>query len=131
MEFDHADRAEGELPDEYKSHFQGNAKIQTLSSPFGLQPAVFVVHFDAGGRTHPHLHRSGQVLFIAEGEGIVATEADRRTVRAGDVVTVQPDEWHWHGGTPTSSMSHFTVQMMTAGDVVWDVDEKDWATGYE
>ena len=110
---------------------KGSAKFQTVSSPFGVQPAVFVVHFEAGGRTHPHVHRSGQVLFIADGEGIVATEAERRTVRPGDVVTVQPDEWHWHGGTPTSPMRHFTVQMMTAGDVVWDVDEKDWATGYE
>jgi quercetin dioxygenase-like cupin family protein len=131
MEFNRADRSQGELPDEYKPYFQGNAKFQFLASPFGDRPAAFVVHFDAGGRTRPHVHRSGQLLYVADGEGIVATESERRTVRPGDVVTVNPDEWHWHGGTATSPMSHLTVQMMTPGDVAWDVDEKDWATGYE
>lgn len=131
MDFEHADSAKGELPDEYKPHFQGQAKFQQLNSPFGSEPAVFVVHFDAGGRTRPHVHRSGQLLYIADGEGVVATVSERRTVRPGDVVTVEPDEWHWHGGTPTSPMSHVTVQKMTPGDVVWEVDERDWATGYE
>jgi quercetin dioxygenase-like cupin family protein len=131
MEFNHADRAQGELPGEYAPHFQGQAKFQFLRSPFGDTPAVFIVHFEPGGRTRPHVHRSGQLLYIADGEGIVATAHERRTVRPGDVVTVEPDEWHWHGGTPTSRMSHVTVQRMTPGDVVWDVDEKDWATGYE
>jgi quercetin dioxygenase-like cupin family protein len=131
MEFDRADRSQGELPDEYKPHFQGRAKFQRFKSPFGDRPAVFVVHFDAGGRTHPHVHRSGQLLYVTDGEGIVATDSGRRTVRPGDVVTVNPEEWHWHGGTPRSPMSHLTVQMMTPGDVVWDVDEQDWASGYE
>jgi quercetin dioxygenase-like cupin family protein len=131
MDFERLDRSQGELPDAYKPHFQGRARFQFVSSPFGDRPAVFVVHFEAGGRTRPHVHRSGQLLYIAEGEGIVATEATRRTVRAGDVVTVQADEWHWHGGTPGSAMSHLTVQMMTEGDAVWDVEEKDWASGYE
>ena len=131
MDFDHIDRSRGDLPDEYKRYFQGRAKFQMLNSPFGSEPAVFVVHFDAGGRTRPHVHRSGQLLYIAEGEGIVANEGGRRTVRPGDAITVLPDEWHWHGGTPTSAMSHLTVQRMTPGDVMWDVDEQDWAAGYE
>lgn len=131
MLFERINRSEGELPDEYKPHFQGRAKFQRFDGPFGDTPAVFAVHFEAGGRTRPHVHRSGQVLHIAEGEGIVATATERRTVRPGDVVVVSPDEWHWHGGTPTSGMTHFTVQHMTPGDVVWDVDEKDWAEGYE
>jgi quercetin dioxygenase-like cupin family protein len=131
MQFERVDRTQGELPEEYKPRFQGKAKFQRFAGPFGDTPAVFVVHFEAGGRTRPHLHRSGQVLHIAAGEGIVATKSERRTVRPGDIVVVNPDEWHWHGGTPTSGMSHLTVQMMTPGDVVWDVDEKDWAAGYE
>ncbi|HEV3353981.1 MAG TPA: cupin domain-containing protein [Acidimicrobiales bacterium] len=131
MDFTHVDRGQGELPEEYKPHFQGRARFQILRSPFGIEPAVFVVHFDAGGRTRPHIHRSGQLLYVADGEGIVATESDRRIVRPGDAITVDPDEWHWHGGTPTSPMSHLTVQVMTPGDVVWDVDERDWATGYD
>jgi quercetin dioxygenase-like cupin family protein len=130
MEFDHIDDREGELPPEYQPHFQGRAKFQRFTSPFGDTPAVFAVHFEAGGRTHPHIHRSGQVLHVTAGEGIVADRAGRRVVRPGDVVTVEPDEWHWHGGTPTSPMTHLTVQAMVPGDVVWDVDEGDWAADY-
>jgi quercetin dioxygenase-like cupin family protein len=130
MDFDHIDDARGELPAEYAPHFQGQARFQAFASPFGDSPAVFAVHFEAGGRTRPHLHRSGQVLHVTAGEGIVADRSGRRLVGPGDVITVQPDEWHWHGGTPTSAMTHLTVQVRVPGDVVWDVDEGDWALDY-
>lgn len=119
-----------ELPEELRPHIHGEASIQRFTSPFGNTPGVFAVHFGAGARTRPHVHRSGQVLHIASGEGIVADDTGRHVVRPGDVVTVMPDQWHWHGGTPDSSMSHFTVQVTTPGDIVWDVDERDWAEGY-
>ena len=128
MEFDTIDSGKGELPPEYRPHFQGQARVQPFVSPFGDQPAVVAVHFEAGARTRPHVHRSGQVLHITAGRGIVARRAGRQTVLPGDVVTVEPDEWHWHGGTPTTSMTHLTVQM--AGDTHWDVDEGDWAGEY-
>lgn len=130
MEFDRVEPGSGELPDAYRPHFQGQATFQWFTSPFGDRPAVFAVHFAAGGRTHPHVHRSGQVLHVTDGEGIVADRSGRRTVQPGDVVTVLPGEWHWHGGTPSSPMSHLTIQVTTPGDIDWDVDEGDWADGY-
>ncbi|HEX2027898.1 MAG TPA: cupin domain-containing protein [Nitriliruptorales bacterium] len=130
MQIDHPDRSKGELPDDYAPYFQGQAQFQHFASPFGDRPAVFAVHFEAGGRTRPHVHRSGQVLYITDGEGIVADQSGRRVVRPGDVVTIRPDEWHWHGGTPTSAMTHLTVQVTAAGDIDWDVDEGDWASDY-
>ena len=131
MEFEHLDSSEGEPLDELGPHFQGEATIQRFTSPFEKGPAVFAVHFHAGGRTRPHVHRSGQVLHVADGEGIVANSKERRVVSPGDVVTVLPDEWHWHGGTATSAMSHLTVQMPGPQDIDWEVDEGDWASGYE
>ena len=131
MQFDQLDRGKGELPEEYRPHFQGNARFQRFASPFGDRPAVFAVHFEAGGRTRPHIHRSGQVLYITHGEGIVADGSGRHVVRAGDVIAVMPDEWHWHGGTPDSPMSHLTVQVNTPGDIEWDVEDRDWASDYE
>jgi quercetin dioxygenase-like cupin family protein len=128
MEIDTIDSGKGELPPEYQPHFQGRARVQRFTSPFGDGPAVSVVHFGAGARTRPHLHRSGQVLHITDGRGIVANESGRQVVLPGDVVTVGPGEWHWHGGTPTTAMSHLTVQV--TGDVDWDVDERDWAGEY-
>lgn len=130
MDFDRIDRARGELPEEYRPHFQGRARFQRFASPFGDRPAVFAVHFEAGGRTRPHIHRSGQVLHVTSGEGVVATRSGRRAVGPGDVVTVEPGEWHWHGGTPTSPMTHLTVQVTAPGDIDWDVDEEDWARDY-
>jgi quercetin dioxygenase-like cupin family protein len=130
MELDHIDHASGDLPEDYRPHFQGEARFQRFASPFGDRPAVFAVHFEAGGRTRPHVHRSGQVLHVTAGEGIVADRSGRQVVRPGDVVTVEPDEWHWHGGTPTSPMTHLTVQVTAPGDIDWDVDEGDWAGGY-
>ena len=128
MDIEQSTAQAGELPDSWKPHFQGDARMQDLTSPFSEGPDVFFVHFDAGGRPRPHTHRAGQVLHIVSGEGIVADGDGRRQVRTGDTVVVRPDEWHWHGGSPTSAMSHLTIQF--AGDVVWDVDERDWADNY-
>ena len=130
MRFDQIDRAEGQLPEEHRPHLQGEARIQRFTSPFGERPAVFAVHFEAGGRTRPHVHRSGQVLAVTSGEGIVADRSGWRVVRPGDVVTVEPDEWHWHGAAPTTGMTHLTVQVTEPGDIDWDVDEGDWRSGY-
>jgi quercetin dioxygenase-like cupin family protein len=131
VQFDKEDSTQGQMPDSYAPHFQGTARFQFFDSPFEPGPAVFAVHFEAGARTKPHIHHSGQVLYVTNGEGIVADREGRRTVRAGDVITVQRDEWHWHGGTPDSSMTHVTVQMPGSEDVGWDVDEGDWARDYE
>lgn len=130
MEFDTIDSGKGDLPEEYQPHFEGQARFQPFTSPFGDHPSVFAVHFEAGARTRPHAHRSGQVLHITAGRGIVASRSGRQVVLPGDVVTVDPDEWHWHGGTPDSPMTHLTVQVTAPGDIDWDVDEGDWAGGY-
>jgi quercetin dioxygenase-like cupin family protein len=129
MEIDRPDTKAGELPDEYKPHFQGTARLQRLTSPFKGGPDVFFVHFDAGGRTKPHVHHSGQVLHVVSGDGIVADGSGRQRVRPGDTIAVRPDEWHWHGGSPTSAMTHLTVQW-SGGDVSWDVEERDWSEDY-
>jgi quercetin dioxygenase-like cupin family protein len=130
MEQERIDSTQGQLPEEYRPHFQGEARFQRFVSPFGERPAVFAVHFEAGGRTRPHVHRSGQVLCVTSGRGIVANRHGRRQVEPGDVLTIDPGEWHWHGGTPTSPMTHLTVQVTEPGDIDWDVDEGDWAADY-
>jgi quercetin dioxygenase-like cupin family protein len=131
MNIDRDDRSAGELPESFRPHFQGTARVQQFESPFQPGPAVFAVHFDAGARTKPHVHHTGQVLYVTQGEGIVADRDGRHVVRPGDVITVRYDEWHWHGATPTTAMTHLTVQIPGPDDIVWDVDERDWATGYE
>lgn len=126
METEHIDDSKGEMPEDLSAHFQGEARIQPLPSPFPDGPAVFAVHFRPGGRTRPHVHPTGQVLHIAKGVGVVGTTSGRRLVEAGDVVVAMPGEWHWHGATPDSPMTHLTVQQTGPGSTDWDVDERDW-----
>ena len=130
MDIARIDSGSGEPPAELTDHFQGQARLQRLPLPFPDGPAVFAVHFQPGGRTKPHVHRAGQLLLITAGRGLIGREAGPVLVEAGDVVSVQPDEWHWHGATPGSPMTHVTVQLPGPDSVDWDVDERDWATTY-
>ena len=131
MEVGRVDSTKGEPPAEVADHFQGQARLQPLTSPFADGPDVFAVHFHAGGRTKPHTHRAGQLLVVTAGKGIVGAPDGRHVVEEGDVVAVMPGEWHWHGATPTSPMTHVTVQMRGLDSIDWDVDEGDWASGYD
>lgn len=131
MQVGHVDDTEGEPPAEVAEHFEGHARLQRLPNPFAEGPDVFAVHFDPGGRTRPHTHRAGQLLVIASGRGVVGTSEGRRVVAEGDVVAVMPGEWHWHGATPGSPMTHVTVQMRGPDSIDWDVQEGDWARGYD
>jgi quercetin dioxygenase-like cupin family protein len=127
MEFERIDPTTGDVPADLAEHFQGEARIQRLPTPFEDGPAVFAVHFQPGSRTRPHVHPSGQVLQITSGEGVVGGVDGRRLVQAGDVVVAMPGEWHWHGATPFSPMTHLTVQSAGPDSIDWDVEERDWA----
>ncbi len=130
MEIERIDASVGEAPGELASSFQGEARIQRLPNPFPDGPAVFAVHFRAGARTRPHVHGEGQLLHVVAGRGIVADVRGRRVVEAGDVIAALPGEWHWHGASPDSPMTHLTVQASASGGIDWDVEERDWAEGY-
>jgi quercetin dioxygenase-like cupin family protein len=39
-----------------------------------------------------------------------------REIRAGDAVWIPPGEKHWHGGAPTTSMSHIAIQESLDGN---------------
>lgn len=68
-----------------------------------------VVNFDAGARNKFHVHTSDQILLVTHGRGIVATEDEEHEVTEGTTIHVTAGEKHWHGATPSTSMSHITV----------------------
>lgn len=73
--------------------------------------SAFSVHFAPGARTVWHRHPVGQVLRIAEGVGRVQSRhSPIEEIRAGDIVIAEPDEWHWHGASPGSFMTHLAIQ---------------------
>lgn len=60
-----------------------------------------------------------------EGEPIVE-------IRAGDVIWCPPGHRHWHGATPTTSMTHIAVQeALDSKNVEWmeKVSDKEYLTG--
>ena len=81
------------------------------------QLRVFFVRFEPGGRNLLHTHSFDQVLYILEGEGIVATETEEYPVRPGDLVVVPAGELHWHGATAETAMAHLAFGIPGTTDV--------------
>lgn len=93
------------------------------------KPELVGVWFDAGSRTKPHTHADDQILQFVEGEGVVATETERRRVNAGDVVVIPAGVWHWHGATPESAMCHISIK--PKGPTDWSAPFGDWESYME
>jgi 4-carboxymuconolactone decarboxylase len=70
---------------------------------------VTEVTFLPGARNKWHRHAADQVLIVTAGRGIVATEAEERTIAPGDVVLIPANEKHWHGATADAPMTHYAI----------------------
>jgi quercetin dioxygenase-like cupin family protein len=83
-----------------------------------------IVRFEPAARTNWHVHPLGQTLYIVSGVGRVQNWGGKgREVRAGDVVWFPPNEKHWHGAGPTTTMVHIAVTEVLNGKFV-DWQEK-------
>lgn len=109
----------------------GAAHVEELAAPEGpSRTQVYNVSFAPGARTRWHRHPVGQVLVVTEGTGLVQRRgAKAETIRTGDVVRIEADEWHWHGAAPHSAMTHVAIEELpqdgrTAefGEAVTDAD---------
>jgi 4-carboxymuconolactone decarboxylase len=90
--------------------FTGEVATHTyVDDQIGQHLRLSLVKFSAGGRTKWHRHSFEQGLLIAEGRGVVATEAGEHEVGPGDIVIIPAGEKHWHGGTQSSSMAHISI----------------------
>jgi quercetin dioxygenase-like cupin family protein len=94
-------------------NFVGRARVRRLPLVEGAQPVmVFFVDFEPGGRTNWHTHTAPQLLLVVEGRGLVQKWGEPvRTITAGDAITIEPHEKHWHGAAPDATMSHFAVNL--------------------
>lgn len=113
-----------------KGYFDGEVKtLQLVGLSASNEVELLAVYFSAGARTRPHIHQQDQVLQIIEGQGIVATEAEKLMVSSGDIVTIPAGTWHWHGARRNTAMSHISIKR--PGPSNWEVEPKNWASGYE
>jgi quercetin dioxygenase-like cupin family protein len=81
-----------------------------IEAPAPARVRATTVRFEPGARTNWHTHPLGQTLYIVSGAGRVQTWGGKvREVRAGDVVWFSPNEKHWHGAAPSTSMVHVAI----------------------
>lgn len=94
--------------------FKGKVNVQGIIGESTDEFRVIVVNFSPGAVNVFHTHTFDQVLYVTEGKGIVATEAEEVTVEPGTVIFIPAGENHWHGATKDSAFSHIAI--MPPGD---------------
>ena len=112
------------------TRFTGEVRLRsTLAADEGTN--VGIVHFSPGARTHWHRHPGGQFLFGLAGRGRVRSRGEKgHVLEPGDVVHVDADEWHFHGGGPDSPLVHVAVNV--GGEPEWGepVTDEEYAEGF-
>src|SRR5947209_196156 len=102
-----------------------------IDAPAPARIRVARVTFEPGARTAWHTHPLGQTLHVVTGVGrIQLWGGPVQEIRAGDTIWIAPDEKHWHGAGPKTSMCHFALQENLDGvHVTWleQVTDADYA----
>jgi len=93
-------------------YFTGVVRVDPLfQTPDPARTSGASVTFEPGARTVWHTHPLGQTLIVTAGCGWVQREGGPiEDVRPGDVVWFPPGLKHWHGATPTTSLTHIAIQ---------------------
>lgn len=95
-----------------KEYFTGTVRVAMLFAP--KQPdAPFggaYVTFEPGARSHWHTHPTGQHLIVTDGVGLTGTtDGSVHEFKAGDVLWCPKGVKHWHGASPTQTMTHLAL----------------------
>jgi len=101
-------------------YFTGTVRVDPLFQPHApARTSAGSVTFEPGARSAWHTHPLGQTLIITAGCGWVQREGGPvEEVHPGDVVWFPPGEKHWHGATPTTTLTHIAIQEAVDGKVV-------------
>src|SRR5437868_8508475 len=104
-------------PDEY---FTGAVRIDPLfDAEEPARAAGACVTFEPGALTAWHTHPLGQILIVTAGCGRVQREyGPIEEIHPDDVIWFPPGEKHWHGASPTTSMTHIAIQEQLNGKAV-------------
>ena len=103
-------------------YFTGSVRVTPLVQPKEpARVAAASVTFEPGARTAWHAHPLGQTLIVTAGRGLAQRWAGPiEEIRPGDVVWIPPGQKHWHGATPTGTMTHIAIQEFLDGkNVNW------------
>jgi quercetin dioxygenase-like cupin family protein len=101
-------------------HFTGTVRIDPLfQSPPPARAGGAYVTFEPCSRSDWHTHPLGQTLIVTAGCGLHQRWGEPiEEIRPGDVITVGPNEKHWHGAAPTTAMTHIAIHESVDGKAV-------------
>lgn len=91
--------------------FTGAVRIDPLfQAPEPARVNGASVTFEPGARTAWHTHPLGQTLIVMAGRGVAQSWGGPiEEIHPGDVVWFAPGEKHWHGASPTTSITHVAI----------------------
>src|SRR3954467_8243011 len=95
-----------------RDYFTGAVRIDPLAqAPEPSRVTAGLVTFEPGARSAWHTHPLGQTLIVTSGLGWTQCWGGHiEEIRPGDVLWCPPGVKHWHGATPTTSLSHIAIQ---------------------
>ena len=91
--------------------FKGRVTVQSVLDSDDSNLRTNLINFDQGAVNVFHVHDFDQVLYVTEGEGIIATEKEEIRITPGTFVVIPAGEKHWHGATPNSKFSHIAISI--------------------
>ena len=103
-------------------YFTGNVRVDPLFPATVFAPfAGGRVTFEPGARSAWHIHPTGQHLLVTGGVGLTQQWGGAiEEIKEGDVVSCPPGIKHWHGATPTTTMTHIAITGIVNGsNVQW------------
>jgi quercetin dioxygenase-like cupin family protein len=90
--------------------FTGDVYFDVIAPGTQTRGKVNTVHFAPGARTAWHRHANGQTLHVTEGVGLTQSRGGEVvTIHPGQTVWCPPGEWHWHGASPETFMTHLAI----------------------
>lgn len=102
------------------TNFTGNAyNFGLLASDSTYNTLVGNVYFEESARSNWHVHPSGQILIVLDGEGYHQLEGQpKQIMRKGDVIKCPPKVKHWHGATENNSLTQMYILPKTENGIV-------------
>ncbi len=98
-------------------YFTGTVRIETLLET--NERLAVNVSFEPEARTIWHTHPGEQILIITSGCGRAQKWGGNiEEIHPGDVVRIPAGKKHWHGATPTTSMTHVAIVHKLNGKTV-------------
>jgi quercetin dioxygenase-like cupin family protein len=100
--------------------FSGTVRIDPLfQSAAPARSSGANVTFEPGARSAWHTHPLGQTLIVTSGVGITQCWGEPAVrIYPGDVISCPPGKKHWHGASPTTSLTHIAIQEALDGRAV-------------